>query len=118
MKKVVCHVRDIEPGEIKETKLEKKSIIVCRTLDGEFYAFLNRCIHQGAPLSKGMLCGTSAETDRLGDYQYVKEGEVLRCPWHGREFDVKNKGCMLAHSKFKLKNYKVEVENEEVVIYK
>jgi nitrite reductase/ring-hydroxylating ferredoxin subunit len=118
MKQVVCNVTDLQPGEILEAEFDRKSIVVCRTMDGEFYAFLNRCIHQGAPLSKGMLCGTSIDTDQVGEYDYQREGEVLRCPWHGREFDVKKRGCMLANSKYKLKDFKVEVENEQVVVCK
>jgi nitrite reductase/ring-hydroxylating ferredoxin subunit len=42
-------------------------------LDGAFYAISNFCIHQGGPLSKGVL-----------------EGDVVTCPWHGWKYSVKN----------------------------
>jgi nitrite reductase/ring-hydroxylating ferredoxin subunit len=118
MRQAVCKKNDLRPGEIMEATFGRIPIVVCRTSDGRFYAFANRCIHQGAPLAKGKLCGTSAPTDQVGEYNYVREGEILRCPWHGREFDVKNEGCMLADSKSRLRNFKVSVEVDEVVVYK
>lgn len=116
MKQVVCKKDALRPGELKQVTLGRLSIVVCRTSDGDFYAFSNRCIHQGAPISKGELCGTSAPTDTLGEYNYVKDGEILRCPWHGREFDVKDEGRMLADRKCKLSNFKVFVEGDEVFV--
>lgn len=56
-------------------------------VDGECYAIHNQCPHQGAPLVEGQLTGlTTAEG--IGEYRYDREGEILRCPWHGWEFDV------------------------------
>lgn len=118
MRTVVCHKNEIAPGDMKEATLGRAAIVVCRTSDGNFYAFTNRCIHQGAPLSKGKLCGAPEPTDTVGEYKFCREGEIIRCPWHGREFDAKNKGRTLANPKFKLKEYKVEIEDDKVVVYK
>ncbi|MBU8906305.1 Rieske (2Fe-2S) protein [Desertibacillus haloalkaliphilus] len=115
---IVCKKTDLNPGEMMESTFGKHSIVVARASDGEYYAFLNRCIHQGAALSKGKICGAPEPTDNLGEYDFKREGDILRCPWHGREFDIKNEGCMLANSKFKLKNFKVKVEDENVIVYK
>ena len=118
MRQVVCKKDEIAPGEMRESTLGRASIVLCRTADGEFYAFTNRCIHQGAPLVKGKLCGAPEPTDNVGEYKFSREGEILRCPWHGREFDTKNGGRSLANPKFKLKEYKVEIEEDNVVVYK
>ncbi|MDC3411976.1 Rieske (2Fe-2S) protein [Aquibacillus sp. 3ASR75-11] len=118
MKQVVCKKEDIMPGEMMQSNLGRIEIVVCRTLDGEFYAYTNKCIHQGASLSKGKLCGTSTQTDTVGEYNYCHEGEILRCPWHGREFDIKNDGKMLADPKVKLPSFQVDIEGDDVVVSK
>jgi thiamine pyrophosphate-dependent acetolactate synthase large subunit-like protein/nitrite reductase/ring-hydroxylating ferredoxin subunit len=46
-------------------------------IDGEFTAMDNRCPHQGGPLGEG-----SIEVDNDGQC-------MLRCPWHGWDFDPK-----------------------------
>ncbi|WP_018933227.1 Rieske (2Fe-2S) protein [Gracilibacillus lacisalsi] len=115
---VVCKTTDIEPGEMKATNFGKQNVLVCRTLDGEFYAFLNQCTHQGAPLDKGMICGATTNESKPGDYHYCRKGEIIRCPWHGREFDIKDEGRMLANPNKKLPSYKVRIEEKNVIVYK
>ncbi|MFC0525886.1 Rieske (2Fe-2S) protein [Pontibacillus salicampi] len=116
---IVCKQHDIQPGEMQEFTFGKVGVVLCRTPDGEFYAFMNSCIHQGAPLGKGKLCGaTQSTTDGPGEYEYCQVGEIIRCPWHGREFDVKNEGKMLADSSKKLKSFNVRVEDDDVIVYK
>lgn len=118
MKEVICKREELLPGKIMKATLGRIPIVVCRTLDGDFYAFSNHCIHQGAPLSKGKLCGAAAPTDTPGEYCYEKEGEILRCPWHGREFDIKNEGRMLADPTRKLPGFSVTIEGDDVVVSK
>ncbi|CAM3876886.1 Rieske (2Fe-2S) protein [Alkalicoccus chagannorensis] len=118
MEEVVCSKEDLNPGEMMESTFGRHSIVVCRASDGHYYAFLNRCIHQGAPLSKGKICGAPEPTDTLGEYNFDREGDILRCPWHGREFDIRNEGRMLANEKFKIKNFNVMEKNEQVIVYK
>lgn len=117
-RKVVCEKEDILPGEMKSDTLGIIPIVVCRTNDGEFYAYANSCLHQGAPLSEGALVGDTKRTNVHGDYEYIKEGEILRCPWHGMEYDVTNGGCMLADPQQKLRSFDVTIEDNQVVIYK
>ena len=49
-------------------------------LNREFVGLLNRCPHQGAALCEGPLTGLAQSSD---------PGEIIRCPWHGREFDIR-----------------------------
>jgi 3-phenylpropionate/trans-cinnamate dioxygenase ferredoxin subunit len=52
--------------------------------------FRNRCPHHGAPLCLGRV------RQRIGGGpgSYTLEGErVLRCPWHGWEFDLETGVC-------------------------
>lgn len=41
-------------------------------IGGRFYATDNECLHRGGPLGDGFLTG-----------------EVVTCPWHGWEYDVR-----------------------------
>lgn len=118
MKQVVCQKDELQPGNLMEATLGRTSVLICRTLDGDLYAFSNHCIHQGAPMSKGVLCGAAAPTNTPGEYCYVKEGEILRCPWHGREYDIKNGGRMLADPERKLPSFHVSIEEGNIVVSK
>lgn len=57
-------------------------------VDGAFYALLNRCPHQGGPLCQGKLWG-EVHAPAPGHYESEAPGVLLRCPWHGWEFDVR-----------------------------
>lgn len=86
-KYVVGLVEEIPPGERKIVELAGRSIGVFN-IGGEFYALRNTCPHQGGPLCQGRLTGFLMARVP-GEYSYTRRGEILRCPWHGWEFDVK-----------------------------
>lgn len=77
--------------------------IVVYNVGGEYYAFLNYCPHQGAEIAKGPVSGTNLASS-VYDYHYGREGEIVRCPWHGWEFDLKT-GAALARSDKRLRKY-------------
>lgn len=116
MKEVVCKKDELQPGETMSANMGPIPILLCRTPDGEFYAFTNKCIHQGAPMSEGVLCGAAAPTDTPGEYNYGREGEIIRCPWHGMEYDIKNEGRMLADPERKLREFNVYFEEDNVIV--
>ena len=49
---------------------------------------INRCPHQGAPLCRGALL-SRLESPAPGEYRLTRQGEMLRCPWHCWEFDIR-----------------------------
>jgi nitrite reductase (NADH) small subunit len=51
----------------------------------------NRCPHSGAPLCLGRV--RSRESGVPGAYALSGQ-RVLRCPWHGWEFDLETGGCL------------------------
>ena len=78
---------------------------------GEFYALPNICTHQFGPLCAGTVAGTtaaSAATDWR--FAWVREGEILTCPWHGMEFDITTGKC-LANLRVRVRQYPVVVED-------
>ncbi len=58
---------------------------------GEPVGIRNRCPHHGAPLCLGTIRGRIGGTP--GRYE-LEETRVLRCPWHGWEFDLETGVCL------------------------
>ena len=85
-------------------------------LGGEFFALINRCPHEGAPLAAGLRVGLS-DSDGPGHYTHSRPGELLRCPWHGWEFDMETGvGLYDPYRHERVATYEVRVEGEEVVL--
>src|SRR3979411_3213334 len=84
---VVAPVEDIPPGGRKLVLLNGRAIVVFN-LDGEFYALNNRCPHRGGSLAHGIQTGL-VESKEPGQYCYSRLGEMVKCPWHGWEFDIR-----------------------------
>lgn len=73
-----------------------REIVVFKWSD-RFYAFENRCLHQGGPVGEGMLIG-KVEAVLGPDKTYLgerfSESEIhLVCPWHGWEYDIETGAC-------------------------
>jgi len=101
-------VGEIPPGTRKIVEVAGRSIGVFNVA-GAFYAVRNRCPHQGGPLCQGQLSGIVV-SPRPGEYEYVREGEILRCPWHGWEFDIKTGHSWLDPARLRVRTYAVTVE--------
>jgi len=110
---VVGTVSELSPGERKIVEIEGRSIGVFN-VSGEFYAIRNRCAHQGGPLCEGLLTGF-LDSDAPGEYTYTRKGEVLRCPWHGWEFDVKTGQSWWDPASTRSRSYDVDVVSGEEV---
>lgn len=92
-----------------------REIGVVRLPSGAFRAVLNRCPHKGAPICKGFVGGTWLPS-APGDLQFGRDGEVLVCPWHGREFDL-NTGEELYHERpMKLRLLPIDVDNGTIIV--
>src|SRR6478672_8813575 len=108
---VVASTDEIPPGERKIVDVDGRSIGVFN-VKGTYYALRNTCPHQAAPLCRGTIKGMST-APRPGVYQYGREGEILRCPWHGWEFDLTNGRSIFNPHRVRVKAYRVTVEPEE-----
>jgi nitrite reductase/ring-hydroxylating ferredoxin subunit len=53
-----------------------------------------------------MACGPSTGWR----HEWVRDGEIVTCPWHGLEFDVTTGRC-LASPKVRVRTYPVVVED-------
>jgi nitrite reductase/ring-hydroxylating ferredoxin subunit len=45
-----------------------------------------------------------------------RPGQILRCPWHGFEFDICSGESVADQGKLRLRRFDVEVENGDVFI--
>ncbi len=113
-KHVVALAADIPPGERKLVTVRGRPIAVFN-LGGTFYGLLNRCPHEGGPMCEGILTGL-IEADTPGDYRYSRVGEVLRCPWHGWEFDIRTGRSWCDPGKVALRTYPAEVASGATLV--
>jgi nitrite reductase/ring-hydroxylating ferredoxin subunit len=108
---VVARVSELPPGERKIVEAEGRSIGVFN-VRGEFYALRNSCPHQAAPLCLGAIKGMTMP-GKPGEYEWAREGEILRCPWHGWEFDITTGQSIFNPHRTRVRAYEVSVEPDE-----
>lgn len=111
-KYTVARLKDFPSGSRLRVEINKQRIAVFN-IDGRFYAINDKCPHQFAPLSRGRLQGTVICNAQNGwKLSWESEGEILVCPGHGMEFDVKT-GKGIGY-KLKLRTYEVVIEDDDV----
>ncbi len=110
---VVASVGDIAPGACKIVAVQGREIGVFN-IRGEFFALINRCPHEGAPLCRGLIVGF-ADADAPGQYRLTRPGEMLRCPWHGWEFDIRTGQSWCDPDTVRARSYAVTVEPGETL---
>lgn len=110
----VCRAEDLPPGTRKIVTVDRRSIGVFNS-DGRYYAVRNSCPHQGAELCLGRVGGTLL-TSPPHEYIYGMEGRVLRCPWHGFQFDLETGRSLFDPDGFRVKTYPVNLEDGVVVV--
>lgn len=107
---VVARVAELPPGERRIVEAEGRSIGVFN-VHGSYYALRNSCPHQAAPLCLGAIKGM-VMPGKPGEYVWGREGEILRCPWHGWEFDILTGRSIVNPHRTRVKTYEVSVEAE------
>jgi nitrite reductase/ring-hydroxylating ferredoxin subunit len=105
---VVAPVDDIPPGGRKLVEVNGRAVVVFN-LGGEFFALNNRCPHRGGSLCEGKQTGL-VQSSEPGDYQYTRKGEIIRCPWHSWEFDIRTGQSWCDPARVKTRRYEVSVE--------
>jgi nitrite reductase/ring-hydroxylating ferredoxin subunit len=82
-------------------------------VDGELRAVTNYCPHRGGPLCLGIRTPiiTAKETYKI---EATGKDEILRCPWHGHEFDLRD-GRSLVTSK-RVRAHAVRVEDGMIIL--
>jgi nitrite reductase (NADH) small subunit len=111
---VVGPAAEVSPGSVRIIDLGPWGVGVFNC-NGSFHALNNYCPHAGAPVCRGQVTGMPvAEID--GAVEWERDGEILRCPWHGWEFDIAT-GKTVTRPHRAVKKYRVAVEDGEIVVY-
>jgi 3-phenylpropionate/trans-cinnamate dioxygenase ferredoxin subunit len=84
-------------------------------VDGEFRALRDVCPHQGAELSVGAVV-RSVTAEQPGCYELDRERVLVRCPWHGWEFDLATGQSWCDPKRQRTKLYPVSVEPGEALV--
>lgn len=93
----VAKVEEIPDGQRKIVEVDGLSIGVFHH-QGVWVALRNSCVHQGGPVATGALAG-----------------EVLTCPWHGYQYDLRSGRC-LTDPHAELDRYAVTVAGDTVFV--
>ena len=89
-------------------------VLALFNVGGTLCAINNYCPHQGGPLCRGTVTGV-AVADRPYEFNWTRDGEIVRCPWHRWEVDLLT-GEVLTDPTLKVKRYPVVVEDGEIVV--
>jgi 3-phenylpropionate/trans-cinnamate dioxygenase ferredoxin subunit len=111
---VVAPTSEIQPGNRKLFTVKGRPIAIFN-LGGEFFGMLNRCPHQGGSLCEGIVTGLVGAS-RPGEYTYSRDGEIVRCPWHGWEFDIRTGQSYCDPERIRTKAYPVATESGATVV--
>lgn len=111
---VVGSVADIAPGGRKIVTVKGREIGIFRIGD-EFFGLLNRCPHQGAPLCGGEIVSRLVASSP-GDYRLTRAGEMIRCPWHCWEFDIRTGQSLCDPNSVRARAFDVAVEAGNAVV--
>src|SRR2546428_6882737 len=85
------------PGSAKAVEVAGKAVAL-HNLGGAVYATENTCPHRGGPLGEGDL-----------------EAQVITCPWHGFQYDVKTGKC-LTNAALSLGCHPVRLEGDSILV--
>jgi nitrite reductase (NADH) small subunit len=105
----VAKAAEIPPGGRKIVSVGRLEIGLFN-VGGEVHAYRNACPHAGAPVCLGRVSVTPLPS-KVYEYIYGKEGCILRCPWHGWEFDLRT-GEHIVDPQTRLKEVRVEAGPE------
>ena len=89
---------DLPPNGLLLVEVEDERIVLAN-VDGQYYAVTDVCTHAECPLSDGGL-----------------EGDVLECPCHGSQFNVKTGEVVSPPANEPLTRYAVRVDGDDILV--
>jgi nitrite reductase/ring-hydroxylating ferredoxin subunit len=109
----VCRHGDLADGASRVVQVGHIRVAVFRRGD-DYVAVRDICPHHGAPLAHGRLRGTCIPSE-VGEFNYRRPGEFLRCPWHGWEFELAT-GRAVHDEHIRVAVYPVRRDGDDVVV--
>jgi nitrite reductase (NADH) small subunit len=111
---VVADAEELGEGAAVVRQVGGRSVGVFR-VDGRLHALRNSCPHMGGPVCRGRLGGTMLPS-QPGSLVWGLAGRVLRCPWHGWEFDVTTGRALFGISDRRIPTYPVAEVDGQIVV--
>ncbi|MEA2485283.1 MAG: nitrite reductase small subunit [Actinomycetota bacterium] len=115
MEHAVGRVEEVRREGCRRVEAGGRRIAVLSVGDA-FFAVRDRCPHKGASLCEGTVGGTFVASAPQ-EYLYGKENMVLRCPWHGWEFDLETGRSLLEPDSVGVQIYRVTVADDTVILH-
>ncbi|MEM7130743.1 MAG: Rieske (2Fe-2S) protein [Chloroflexota bacterium] len=116
---IVGPVEELPPGSRKIVRVAGREIGIFN-VGGEFFALRNVCPHMGAPICRGRTRPYVSWDESAGttpdQIAFHREGEILKCPWHLWEFDLRT-GQSMHDETLQVRTYNVTQEGQTIVLY-
>jgi nitrite reductase/ring-hydroxylating ferredoxin subunit len=110
---LVAKIEELPQGAHKVVQAGGREIGIFN-VHGNYYALPNNCFHQNGPVCRGLTSGTIEANQSTGwKPTWVREGEIVICPWHTLEFDIKTGRC-LADPRHRLRTLKLEAAGSDL----
>lgn len=94
----VADLDEIDEGELLSLEVDGELICLAR-VNGDICAFTDNCTHISGPLNEGEL-----------------DGEVLTCPWHGAQFNVRTGKVLRGPARQDIQTYPVKIEGTSILM--
>ncbi len=102
-------------GVAEPIELSGRALVVVRR-GNAVHVLRDRCPHQGARLSDGHVTGYVPSCRPGADISIERPGEIIVCPWHGWEFDVRTGLSLCDPQHTRVRSYATRVENGRVLV--
>jgi nitrite reductase/ring-hydroxylating ferredoxin subunit len=110
----VCATDELPPGTCRIVAAHGRRFGVFN-VRGAYYALLDRCPHGGAPLCKGRIGGMTVADAPGTQLDHIRDGEILRCPWHGWEFEIAT-GATITKPTLRVKTFRTRIEAGRILV--
>lgn len=94
----VAEIKDVPPGSMYLVDLDGEDVVLAN-VDGQIFAFSGTCTHHWARLDLGEL-----------------EGEVVTCPFHGGQFNVRTGEAVAPPAALPVATYPVRMEGNAILV--
>lgn len=111
---VICSAEDLKPGQRKLVELDGVEIAMVN-VEGKLYAFRNQCPHQGVSMVHGEISGAMLPSEP-GQFIYGCDDEIVRCPLHGWEFDMKTGKSLFDPDRVSIMSYGIQEVEGSIVL--
>jgi nitrite reductase (NADH) small subunit len=106
---------EVPDGEGLMLTSKGKKLRVFR-LHGRYHALANVCHHEGGPVCEGAVTGMLVADESTGwKPRWIREDEILYCPWHGTAFEIAN-GKSIVREGLCVRSYPTSVSDGKVTI--